>query len=79
MFAKIVMAIPQTQLDALFVRVLRRIAHPVPGRACEWCVTQNYVCGSCACDQGPTCGDLMCDGCGTHAVCYCYCPPPPIC
>ena len=70
-------ALPLTPLDVVFARTLMRTARRVAGQACGDC-SRTYGCDTCACPQGPDCGELLCDIC-TSQVCGCYCPPPPIC
>jgi hypothetical protein len=77
MLTRVVTSLPLGSLDVWFARGLGWLGPRVAGRACEVC-SGTYSCGTCGCSQGPTCGDLRCDGCGT-GVCYCYCPPPPLC
>jgi hypothetical protein len=80
MFTRLVTALPLQSLDALFASGLARLAPLAKGTACVVCQDRNYPCGTCGCIQGPTCGTLYCDGCGTNEQCPgCYCPPSPIC
>lgn len=79
MLIRTLASIPLGPVDAWFASGLARLAPRVRAAACVYCEDRNYGCGTCSCPQGPTCGQLQCDGCGTGDICYCYCPPPPIC
>lgn len=82
MLTRLATALPLQSLDALFASGLARLAPIARGTACAECVDRNFPCGTCACQQGPNCGTVYCDGCGTNPpeICPgCWCPPPPIC
>lgn len=71
-------ALPLAPIDRLFASGLAWLAPRVKGRACLSCQSAS-PCGTCACPQGPNCGQLLCDDCDGVTVCGCYCPPEPIC
>lgn len=77
MLTHLATSLPLGSVDALFARGITWLAPRVHAKACNVC-SGTYACGTCSCPQGPTCGTIECDLCGT-GECYCYCPPAPIC